>query len=46
MLRQSEQEELQNWRQQREKLMADLQKTQQALQETQHKLSFLVEGNP
>ncbi len=41
-----EHEDLQTLRQQQDKLALDLQKTQQQLQETQHKLSFLVERNP
>ncbi|OKH48907.1 hypothetical protein NIES2101_21470 [Calothrix sp. HK-06] len=38
--------DLTTWRQQQDKLALDLQKAQQTLQETQHKLSFLVERNP
>ncbi|BCL34414.1 PAS domain S-box protein [Nostoc sp. MS1] len=46
MFPESEYQQLQDCLQQRNQLMVDLQKTQQALQETQHKLLFLMERNP
>lgn len=46
MFPESEYQQLQDCLQQRNQLMVDLQKTQQALQEMQHKLLFLMEPNP